>query len=114
MQVLFTGISLKAASPMPTEAAPEGYTWALDPTLDKWSLIKKTAEIDATLLSEFIEKIYPDRPADINVGSKVYVKATKSSGEVIRMKGTLYRVQHGDVVNSYFKQELLPLPENAV
>ena len=110
MKAYFTGNRIEAMQPRPTDTPPEGFAYGYDATTNTWSLIKKTnASIDVSILSVARDLLYPNRPKDINVGTKVYVKATKSSGEVIRVKGTLYRVQQGDKVVPYFKQELEPL-----
>jgi len=115
MKILVTGSDVKAARPKPTEAPPPNHEWAYDPAADTWSLIKTTASVNATLLSEFRDRLYPNRPQSIDVGDKVYVAATKWSGKVIRMEGDLYRVDLGDgKITSAFRQEIERLPDSAI
>lgn len=61
-----------------------------------------------SILSEFHDDLYPRIDADIDVGSKVFIKPIKRFGEVVRTldEGGAFRVQAGDKINTYFRQEL--------
>jgi hypothetical protein len=63
---------------------------------------------DITIASEFHDDLWPRVNADIDVGSRVFIRSLNRFGEVVRTldDGGAFRVQAGTGISTYFRQEL--------
>jgi hypothetical protein len=85
-----------------------------DSVTGKWVVKKKVSASnerifkEVTIASEFYDDLYPRINADIDAGTKVFIRPIKRFGEVVRTldDGGAFRVQAGDTVTTYFRQEL--------
>lgn len=109
-----SGIAPQAMIPTkPTDDPGEGFEYVLDEATQQWMKMAKRASIMAvidklTIASEFRDELNwtVKGGVDIKVGDTVYVRPMRVFGQVIRTVGDMYKVQMGERVSPYWKQEL--------
>jgi len=97
--------------PKPTTPAPQGMQYAWDAKTKTWITVTGTILDSMSILSVFRDDIYPDRPQEIEVGARVYVRPAKAEGRVIRATDEHFRVEVNGATQPFWAAELETLPE---
>jgi len=116
-------ITAQEIPPKPTTDPGPGMEWILDRKAIPPAWVAATKLIgsinarlaSATIMEQFREDLFPDRPKTIEAGTAVYVKPLKVAGRVARITSEgECRVEVKGSVQTFWPLELEPLPTEAV
>jgi hypothetical protein len=93
-----------------TSQLPQGMKRVWDAKSKTWVTVNARLA-STTIMEQFRDELFPERPQMIEIGSKVYVKPLKVEGTVARItqEGTL-RVDVKGATQTFWPLECEPLP----